>query len=314
VSLSDLSISVRSLCFSRVSALIITVETMKGWDVYASVAIVAALSFLSTSQGNTVDASFKESRFKRQGSSRLWSNHGLFTDLGVPEFWNQYNDGGPYGIVIRGWQFSRCASEQWTKYGVNVTNLVIWPKYPRFPGPIFFNVTAEIHDDLPTDRIEVEVEIRHAVATSDSQKGWQVLPCQGWNLLDGCDGVGSCKYCDVLDRCRKGIQTAKQHIDDRKIQDALRNPQKLCPPPKGTWTLSFSQVFKVEDIPKGIFGPLQSNEYWLTFTFTNGRGTQLACARVWMDICKYHLFDRQQKCLRDPYALQNFLNQITKQG
>jgi hypothetical protein len=30
---------------------------------------------------------------------------------GVQPFWEKYSS-GPYGIVIRGWQFSRCASEQ----------------------------------------------------------------------------------------------------------------------------------------------------------------------------------------------------------
>lgn len=30
---------------------------------------------------------------------------------GVQPFWEKYST-GPYGVVIRGWQFSRCASEQ----------------------------------------------------------------------------------------------------------------------------------------------------------------------------------------------------------
>lgn len=109
---------------------------------------------------------------------------------GVKPFWEGYAS-GPHGIVIRGWQFSRCASEQWTNYVVNVSNIVIWPDYPRFPGPIFFNVTMDVSEDLPTEHIEMDLEVRHAVTNKLGSKGWQVIPCQGWNILDGCDGVGS---------------------------------------------------------------------------------------------------------------------------
>jgi len=258
--------------------------------------------------------SFMESERSKRQSSQVWQQSGLWTDLGVPQFWKDYQN-GPFGIVIRGWQFSKCASEQWTDYKVNVTNLVIWPQYPRFPGPIFFNVTMDIKEELPRDRIEMEMEIRHAVVTDTNQKGWQVIPCQGWNILDGCDGIGSCRYCDILDRCRKAVATGQKYASDNpKVLDLLRNPNKLCPPPKGTWTINFSQVFKTEDVPKGIFGPLQSNEYWLTLTFTNGRGTALGCFRLWLDICKYHLYDAQQRCLRDPNALQQFLTQISQEA
>ncbi|KAK6040030.1 hypothetical protein COOONC_22466 [Cooperia oncophora] len=109
---------------------------------------------------------------------------------GVQPFWEKYQT-GPHGVVIRGWQFSRCASEQWTNYVVNVSNIVIWPDYPRFPGPIFFNVTMDVSEDLPVDKIEMDLEVRHAVTNKQGSKGWQVIPCQGWNIIDGCDGVGS---------------------------------------------------------------------------------------------------------------------------
>uniref|UniRef100_A0A1I7WBT7 Glycosyl hydrolase n=1 Tax=Heterorhabditis bacteriophora TaxID=37862 RepID=A0A1I7WBT7_HETBA len=33
--------------------------------------------------------------------------------------------------------------------------------------------------------------VRHAVTNKQGSKGWQVIPCQGWNIIDGCDGVGS---------------------------------------------------------------------------------------------------------------------------
>lgn len=29
------------------------------------------------------------------------------------------------------------------------------------------------------------------MTNKQGSKGWQVIPCQGWNILDGCDGVGS---------------------------------------------------------------------------------------------------------------------------
>ncbi|PIO61928.1 hypothetical protein TELCIR_16532 [Teladorsagia circumcincta] len=77
---------------------------------------------------------------------------------GVQPFWEKYQT-GPHGVVIRGWQFSRCASEQWTNYVVNVSNIVIWPDYPRFPGPIFFNVTMDVSEDLPVDKIEMDLEV-----------------------------------------------------------------------------------------------------------------------------------------------------------
>lgn len=47
-------------------------------------------------------------REKRQSPlSRAWEEN----LPGVQPFWEKYKS-GPFGIVIRGWQFSRCASEQ----------------------------------------------------------------------------------------------------------------------------------------------------------------------------------------------------------
>jgi len=125
-------------------------------------------------------------RLKRQA----WGTQNLWKDLGLPQFWNQYKD-GPYGIVIRGWQYAKCASEAWTNYAINVTNLVIWPQYPRFPGPIYFNVTVEVKEDLPADKLEMEMEVRHAVLNNANQKAWEVIPCHGWDILSGCGGIGS---------------------------------------------------------------------------------------------------------------------------
>lgn len=53
----------------------------------------------------------KTFRIKRQSSpiSRAWQE----ALPGVQPFWEKYST-GPYGVVIRGWQFSRCASEQVT--------------------------------------------------------------------------------------------------------------------------------------------------------------------------------------------------------
>lgn len=38
-------------------------------------------------------------------------------------------------------------------------SIVIWPDYPRFPGPIFFNVTMDVNEELPIDRIEMDLEV-----------------------------------------------------------------------------------------------------------------------------------------------------------
>uniref|UniRef100_A0A2K6VJD3 Uncharacterized protein n=3 Tax=Onchocerca TaxID=6281 RepID=A0A2K6VJD3_ONCVO len=239
--------------------------------------------------------------------SRAWEE----TFPGHVPFWEKYNT-GPHGVVIRGWQFSRCASEQWTNYVVNISNIVIWPDYPRFPGPIFFNVTIDVSEELPQDKVEMDVEVRHAITNKQGSKGWQVIPCQGWNILDGCDGVGSCRYCDMLEKCHETVRAADKYVTDRKAHEFIRE-NKLCPPPKGHWTMTFSKVFTAQDLPKSFFGPLQSNEYWLTFTFSDGKDRKLACARLWIDMCKYHLQDKQQKCLRDPNAFKNFINEISSQ-
>ncbi|KAH7701747.1 CRE-MLT-8 protein [Aphelenchoides avenae] len=256
------------------------------------------------------DGDVSLTRLKRQASplSRAWEE----ALPGVQPFWEKYNS-GPHGIVIRGWQFSRCASEQWTDYTVNVSNIVIWPDYPRFPGPIFFNVTLDVNEELPKEKIEMDLEVRHAVTGKHGSKGWQVIPCQGWNILDGCDGVGSCRYCDMLDKCKETVKGAHKYVNDRKAEDFLRQ-NKLCPPPKGHWTMTFSKIFTIDDLPKSFFGPLQSNEYWLTFSFTDGKDKKLGCARLWVDVCKYHLQDKQQKCLRDPNAFKNFIAEISSQA
>jgi len=207
------------------------------------------LPFVRADQGPQSPASPDDftSRSKRQASplSKAWEE----ALPGVQPFWEKYST-GPYGVVIRGWQFSRCASEQvssreetvvqqcirarlfqWTNYVVNVSNIVIWPDYPRFPGPIFFNVTMDVNEELPQEKIEMDLEVRHAVTAKQGAKGWQVIPCQGWNILDGCDGVGSCRYCDMLDKCKETVKSAHKYVNDRKAEDFLRN-NRLCPPPK----------------------------------------------------------------------------------
>lgn len=54
-----------------------------------------------------------------------------------------------------------------------MSNIVIWPDYPRFPGPIFFNVTVtilqfyiisfdfqmDVNEELPIDKIEMDLEV-----------------------------------------------------------------------------------------------------------------------------------------------------------
>lgn len=54
-----------------------------------------------------------------------------------------------------------------------------------------FFFARDVNEELPVEKIELDLEVRHAVTGKHNSKGWQVIPCQGWNLLDGCDGVGS---------------------------------------------------------------------------------------------------------------------------
>lgn len=49
----------------------------------------------------------------------------------------------------------------------------------------------------------------------------------------------------------------------------------------------------------------------MTFSFTDDKDRKLGCARLWVDVCKYHLQDKQQKCLRDPNAFKNFIAEIS---
>ncbi|OUC48227.1 hypothetical protein D917_06317 [Trichinella nativa] len=231
------------------------------------VVTVALIIYTTSSHSN---------RTKRQ-SRDLWGNHGVWSEVGLPRFWEK--QGHEYfGVVIRGWQYSKCASERWRNYSVDVKKLVIWPEFPRFPGPIFFNATVSVDKPLPSTGIELELELRHAVLTSNGQKYYEVIPCYGWDMFTGCG--------------------------------ALEEPQNICPPPKGEWTITFNMVFRLKDLPNGFFGPLQSNEYWLTFTFNDAQGQPLACGRIWLDVCKYRLNDREQRCLRDDSVYSKFISSL----
>ena len=66
------------------------------------------------------------------------------------------------------------------------------------------------------------------------------------------------KYCDLLQKCNDAVATGYKHSTDTKVREFLSESQKLCPPPVGSWTISFSKKYDVEELPKGIFGPLQS--------------------------------------------------------
>lgn len=95
----------------------------------------------------------------------------------------------------------------------------------------------------------------------------------------------------MLDKCKETVKGAHKYVNDKKAENFLRQ-NKLCPPPKGHWTMTFSKIFAIQDLPKSFFGPLQSvgklnqkfiiytvmincrhiqNEYWLTFNFTDGK-------------------------------------------
>ncbi|KFD56997.1 hypothetical protein M514_02254 [Trichuris suis] len=246
---------------------------------------------------------------QRRHTGNVWSSHGAWSEMGLPRFWESHKH-QYFGVVIRGWQYSKCVSERWRNHAVNVKKLVIWPEFPRFPGPIFFNATLTVEKDLPQTGIELELELRHAVKTSTGQKYYEVIPCYGWDMFTGCGGVGSCRYCNVLDQCRDAVQVASKYMKNDKLRRVLQDPSKVCPPPKGEWSITFSMVFRLKDLPDGFFGPLQSNEYWLTFTFNDGHGQPLTCGRIWLDICKYRLNDREQKCLRDDSVYSKFISTL----
>lgn len=61
----------------------------------------------------------------------------------------------------------------------------------------------------------------------------------------------------MLEKCRETVKAADKYVTDRKAHEFIRQ-NKLCPPPKGHWTMTFSKVFTTEDLPKSFFGPLQS--------------------------------------------------------
>lgn len=68
------------------------------------------LVMLLTDVTAAIDEDGVSQRSKRQSNSNI--NRAWEEALpGVQPFWEKYST-GPYGIVIRGWQFSRCASEQ----------------------------------------------------------------------------------------------------------------------------------------------------------------------------------------------------------
>lgn len=76
----------------------------KAYLVFAVILLTLAIALKALESSDS-----KSFRLKRQSSpiSRAWQE----ALPGVQPFWEKYST-GPYGVVIRGWQFSRCASEQ----------------------------------------------------------------------------------------------------------------------------------------------------------------------------------------------------------
>lgn len=61
----------------------------------------------------------------------------------------------------------------------------------------------------------------------------------------------------MLEKCRETVKAADKYITDQRAHNFIRE-NRLCPPPKGHWTMTFSKLFTTEDLPKSFFGPLQS--------------------------------------------------------
>lgn len=66
------------------------------------------------------------------------------------------------------------------------------------------------------------------------------------------------RYCDILQKCKEAAVKGKKYANDPEIRKILDEPTRLCPPPKGEWTITFNHAIKLEDLPEGFFGPLQS--------------------------------------------------------
>ncbi|VDO98678.1 unnamed protein product [Soboliphyme baturini] len=248
-------------------------------------------------------------RRERRSSSAIWGSHGLWHDIGLPAFWEN-GDKEDYGLVIRGWKLAKCASSRWTDYVVDVKDLVIWPKYPRFPGPLFFNSTIVVRKDLSRVKIELEVEMKHLARSAAGKEFHEPIPCHGWDPVSGCGGFGSCRYCSIMHKCRETILKAVKYVSDQKVQQAMKKPEQFCPPPQGEWVVTFSKILKLDDLPRGFLKPLQSNGYWFTLKFTDDQGRHLSCSRIWMDICKYRMNDREQRCLRDNNFYTSLISNI----
>jgi len=49
----------------------------------------------------------------------------------------------------------------------------------------------QIEEELPKGRLDLTLDIRQAVLDKRNKKAWEAIPCTGWNIIDGCEGVGS---------------------------------------------------------------------------------------------------------------------------
>lgn len=66
------------------------------------------------------------------------------------------------------------------------------------------------------------------------------------------------RYCNILEKCKEAVFKSKKFVNNPDVLKVLNQPDNVCPPPKGEWTMTFSQVIRAEDIPEGLFGPIQS--------------------------------------------------------
>lgn len=66
------------------------------------------------------------------------------------------------------------------------------------------------------------------------------------------------RYCNILEKCKDAVFKSRKYATNPTVAKVLNQADNVCPPPKGDWTMTFSQVIRMEDIPDGFFGPIQS--------------------------------------------------------
>jgi len=201
----------------------------------------------------------------------------LFSDSG--NFWNSASDA--YGVKFRNYRFDNCTSALWMRHWFWAEHFEMFPSLPRFPGAIYVNMSVWVDQTLPDD-VDALFEIRAArFVTAPGQDPYELIPCHGYDLVTGCGGMGSCKHCDIIDTY------CKKHL-----------PQDECPPRQGRYAITLRREVLARDMPQDLIGQLKSTQYWMTTRLVqSSTGVEIACGRVWLDVCKFNIWDPAERCV-----------------